>query len=83
MSSGYGGISPRVAKLVKRQNGRCNHCGQHFHSEDQIEVDHIVPKSQGGKDIYKNLQALHRHCHDVKTRQDKNQARKGCTHEKG
>ena len=83
MSNGYGGISPRVAKLVKRQKGRCNHCGQHFHSEDQIEVDHIVPKSQGGKDTYNNLQARHRHCHDVKTRQDEDSDRKDCTHEKG
>mgnify|MGYP006423079813 FL=1 len=83
ISNGYGGISPRVAKLVKRQKGRCNHCGQHFHNEDQIEVDHVVPKSQGGKDTYNNLQALHRHCHDVKTRQDESQARYDGTHEKG
>ncbi|WP_254921425.1 HNH endonuclease [Nodularia sp. NIES-3585] len=32
-----------------------------------MEVDHIIPKSKGGKNDYKNLQLLHRHCHDVKT----------------
>ncbi|MFO7092573.1 HNH endonuclease, partial [Limnospira platensis] len=37
---------------------------------DLIEVDHIVPRSQGGKDEYKNLQLLHRHCHDDKTALD-------------
>jgi RNA-directed DNA polymerase len=32
-----------------------------------MEVDHIIPKSKGGRDEYKNLQLLHRHCHDEKT----------------
>ncbi|WP_458575342.1 HNH endonuclease [Limnospira platensis] len=35
-----------------------------------MEVDHIVPRSHGGKDEYKNLQLLHRHCHDDKTALD-------------
>jgi RNA-directed DNA polymerase len=35
-----------------------------------MELDHIIPKSQGGKDEYKNWQLLHRHCHDTKTARD-------------
>ncbi len=35
--------------------------------EHIIEVDHIIPKSKSGKDIYENLQLIHRHCHDSKT----------------
>ena len=35
-----------------------------------MEVDHIVPKAEGGKDHYKNLQLLHRHCHHQKTAED-------------
>jgi RNA-directed DNA polymerase len=35
------------------------------------EVDHILPKSQGGKDRYDNWQLLHKHCHDKKTAKDK------------
>jgi RNA-directed DNA polymerase len=62
----YPGIPTGKAKLLKRQKGKCNLCGQHFTPEDLIETDHIIPKSKGGKDIYKNLQALHRHCHDAK-----------------
>ena len=58
---------PRVAKLIKKQKGKCPHCGLHFTSEDLLEVDHIVPKIKGGKDTYSNLQLLHRHCHDTKT----------------
>jgi len=83
MSKGYGGVPNRVSKLIKRQKGKCLHCGQYFTGEDLIEVDHIKPQSQGGKDTYSNLQALHRHCHDVKTRTDGSNSRTPCTHDKG
>ena len=56
-------VPQRLAKILKYQKGKCNHCGHYFYDEDVIEIDHITPKSQGGKDEYKNLQALHRHCH--------------------
>ncbi|MBE9058736.1 group II intron reverse transcriptase/maturase [Sphaerospermopsis sp. LEGE 08334] len=57
----------RVANLLKQQKGKCAYCGLYFRESDVLEVDHIIPKSQGGKDEYKNLQLLHRHCHDTKT----------------
>ncbi|KOR33652.1 DNA polymerase [Planktothricoides sp. SR001] len=60
----------RVAKLLKEQKGKCPYCGQYFTSSDLLEVDHIIPRSQGGKDEYKNLQLLHAHCHDLKSRYD-------------
>jgi RNA-directed DNA polymerase len=60
----------RVSKLLKEQKGICPHCGLYFTSTDIVEVDHITPKSLGGKDEYKNLQLLHRHCHDTKTASD-------------
>lgn len=66
----YPGTPIRVAKLMKWQAGRCTICGLHFHAEEIIEIDHIIPRSQGGKGEYKNLQLLHRHCHDIKTRDD-------------
>ena len=58
------------ATLLKRQKGKCNHCGLHFRDGDVMEVDHVIPKSKGGKDEYKNFQLLHRHCHDNKTATD-------------
>jgi RNA-directed DNA polymerase len=60
----------REAKLLRQQKGRCTHCGLTFREGDVMEVDHIIPKSIGGKDDWKNLQLLHRHCHDVKTASD-------------
>ncbi|WP_333336134.1 MULTISPECIES: HNH endonuclease signature motif containing protein [unclassified Microcoleus] len=63
-------IPVRVAKLLKRQKGKCAHCDNYFKDGDSIEVDHIVPKSKGGRDSYDNWQLLHRHCHDTKTAND-------------
>ena len=66
----YTGTPTRVSKLMKKQKGKCTLCGLHFQVDDLIEIDHIVPRSLGGKDTYENLQALHRHCHDKKTQTD-------------
>jgi len=60
-------VSRRVLKLLKRQNGKCAWCGRAFTSGDYMEVDHVLPKSLGGKDWYTNLQLLHDYCHDAKT----------------
>jgi RNA-directed DNA polymerase len=60
----------RKACLLKQQKGKCARCGLHFQDEDVLEVDHIVPRTLGGKDEYINLQLLHRHCHDGKTVND-------------
>ena len=63
-------LPTRVAKLLKKQAGKCTECGMYFRDEDVIEVDHILPRFQGGKDNYRNYQLLHRHCHDIKTKRD-------------
>ena len=68
-------VPTRVATLLKKQKGKCAHCGLYFREDDLVEVDHIIPKSKGGKDTYGNLQALHRHCHDTKTKNDKSEER--------
>ncbi|MGI0483150.1 group II intron reverse transcriptase/maturase [Geminocystis sp. CENA526] len=73
-------VSTRMATLLKKQKGKCNHCGLNFKSDDLLEIDHIIPKSKGGKDVYNNLQVLHRHCHDDKTAKDGSLNR---THDKG
>jgi len=63
-------VSASVATLLKRQKGKCTECDRFFKDGDKWEVDHIVPKSKGGRDEYSNLQLLHRHCHDTKTAND-------------
>ena len=59
-------VSPRLATLLKRQRGRCTYCGLFFQHADQLEIDHINGKRQDSR--YANLQVLHGHCHDAKTR---------------
>ena len=34
----------------------------HIKSIDDMQVDHIIPISRGGKDILANLQLTHREC---------------------
>lgn len=69
-------MSSRKAYLLKKQKGKCTHCGLCFQEWDVLEVDHIIPRALRGKDEYKNLQLLHRHCHDEKTRDDLIEIRK-------
>jgi RNA-directed DNA polymerase len=64
LSKGYGNISPSKAKLLKRQGGKCAYCNHLFRAEDLMESHHVKFKARGGKDEYKNLVIMHRHCHD-------------------
>ena len=57
----------RLAKLLKEQHGRCRYCQLCFHHEDRIEIDHVNGDRHDAR--YSNLQALHGHCHDAKTRE--------------
>jgi RNA-directed DNA polymerase len=69
-------VPASVAKLLKKQQGKCAWCGLYFkEGSDLVESDHIVPTSQGGMDSYENRQALHKHCHDQKTARDIRAAR--------
>jgi len=56
--------------LVGRQRGKCPLCGGTFTMFDvgSWELDHVVPKGDGGKDSYSNLQFIHKSCHIRKTR---------------
>jgi RNA-directed DNA polymerase len=60
-------VKKRVALLLKRQRGKCARCRLFFKDRDLLEIDHIIPRSQGGQDEFNNLQLLHRHCHDTKS----------------
>ena len=63
-------VKASVARLLKKQKGICNQCNLTFKPGDKIETDHIVPRQAGGHKFKDNLQLLHKHCHDVKTKQD-------------
>jgi RNA-directed DNA polymerase len=60
-------ISSRLATLLKKQGGRWAYCGLYFQHDDPLEIDHINGDRKNSRLI--NLQVLHGHCHDVKTRE--------------
>jgi RNA-directed DNA polymerase len=61
----------KTATLLKKQSRKCQLCGLIFRDGDNLNIDHIIPLSMGGKDTYDNLQLLHKHCHDIKSARDR------------
>ena len=48
--------------IYQRDNYRCKKCG----STENLEIDHIIPISRGGKSTYSNLQTLCHKCNKEK-----------------
>lgn len=59
-----------LAKHLKSQKGKCSYCGLTFKPDDLLEIDHKTPLKAGGHKYKNNLQVLHSHCHDKKTKTD-------------
>jgi 5-methylcytosine-specific restriction endonuclease McrA len=56
-------ISPsKRQRCYERDGFRCAKCG----SGENLTVDHIIPKSRGGKNWLKNLQTLCQPCNQQK-----------------
>jgi CRISPR-associated endonuclease Csn1 len=58
-------------ELCKAQGCICLYCGQAFAATrlDEYEIEHIVPRSQGGPDAMVNYVLAHRECNDAKDEQ--------------
>lgn len=52
-------------RAYQKQNGICPCCGQHFEFEE-MQGDHIIPWSQGGRTVDENLQMLCQKCNNDK-----------------
>lgn len=52
---------------MTRDSGLCQPCLRAGHVTVARQVDHIVPKCDGGTDDDANLQAICRACHQAKT----------------
>lgn len=69
-----------LEKLIKRDNGICQLCGQPVNNNDcqmtdegyfvagkqYPSIDHIIPVSKGGTHTWDNVQLAHRHCNSIK-----------------
>lgn len=63
--------------LLKVQRGKCTLCGEKFCIQDSVdwEIDHKVPRNEGGSNTYSNLQLVHKMCHINKTVEDQKRTR--------
>lgn len=59
-------------RMASRKASGCEVCGA---LRVPLELDHIVPRAQGGSDHLINLRWLCEPCHKVKTRADKKKGR--------
>jgi len=50
-------------KLARRQKGHCPECGESLFNDEELQVHHLLARSQGGKDTYSNLVLVHLLCH--------------------
>ena len=48
--------------ILKRDGFRCQYCGTH----ESLTIDHVIPKSRGGKDTWENLAAACTQCNHKK-----------------
>ena len=53
--------------ILRRDNYLCQHCKSNGHMVAAKDVDHIIPKSQGGTDSTNNLMSLCSECHKHKS----------------
>jgi RNA-directed DNA polymerase len=56
-------LNKRKQKLAEKQNYTCHHCGESLFNGEPYDVNHIVPKKDGGSDYQNNLVILHSNCH--------------------
>ena len=65
---GYGAAWEALRKQVlSRDKGLCQVCLSEGRFRPAREVDHKVPKAQGGTDAFENLQSICTTCHKAKT----------------
>ena len=55
--------------IFARANACCEHCGAKWSDGVMLEVDHVLPICEGGKDEVSNGQLLCRPCHAKKHEQ--------------
>lgn len=53
-----------VFQIVKRDGLECTYCGDD--NVNRLTIDHVFPKSQGGKDVLSNLTISCKKCNEAK-----------------
>jgi 5-methylcytosine-specific restriction endonuclease McrA len=58
----YKKVSLTRTNVFRRDNNRCQYCGSHL----QLTLDHVIPRSRGGKDTWENLTTACQPCNTRK-----------------
>ena len=58
----YRGVVMTRHNIFKRDGNRCQYCGTH----DNLTLDHVIPKSRGGKTNWDNLSTACKRCNSKK-----------------
>jgi len=58
----YRGVVMTRHNIFKRDGNRCQYCGTH----DHLTLDHVIPKSRGGKTNWDNLATACKRCNSRK-----------------
>ena len=58
----YKKVSLTRTNIFRRDNNRCQYCGSHL----QLTLDHVMPRSRGGKDTLENLTTACQPCNTRK-----------------
>jgi 5-methylcytosine-specific restriction endonuclease McrA len=59
--------------IILRDENICQYCGGDFHTDD-LTMDHVVPKSQGGEKSWENIVASCKPCNQKKGNRTPEQA---------
>ena len=49
-------------RLIAKHGMVCALCSKPIESEDELTVDHIIPRAMGGATTYENCQLAHKEC---------------------
>jgi len=63
-------------QVFKRDNWKCTSCGRRAEDNTILHVDHIIPRSKGGRDVLENYQTLCETCNIGKSNKDDTDLRK-------
>lgn len=59
----YKGVVMSRHNIIKRDGGKCQYCGTH----KDLTIDHVIPRSKGGKSTWTNLVTACKRCNSRKS----------------
>jgi len=59
------GLRPTRSNIIWRDHNKCQYCANDF-AAGELTLDHIVPRSRGGKNTWTNLVACCKKCNQTK-----------------